>query len=146
MRQSIGAAALIRRQDEGQTLYLAQWNPRWQKYNFISGHKRPDETFRQCLEREVNEELHLHKDVDFVVAGEPLSHVEYTAWSEGAKAQTQYTTELFSLQLNGNAARRRVDENPANRWLTEDEIQSAKCADGAPVSETMRFLLSKLKE
>ena len=95
MRQSIGAEALICRQDEGQALYLAQWNQRWQKYNFVGGHKQPDETFRQCLEREINEELHLQKDVDFVVAGEPLAHVDYTSWSESARSRRNTRRNSF---------------------------------------------------
>ena len=59
MRQSIAAFAVIRRDERGQTLWLAQWNPKWGAYHFVGGHKRPEETFRECLVREIGEELHL---------------------------------------------------------------------------------------
>ena len=145
MRQSTAAVALIRRQQRGQTVWLAQWNPGWQRYHFVAGHKRPNETFRECAEREIGEELDLQKGSDFTVDEEPLAHLEYTAWSEGAKAETNYTAELFQVELNGYAAWERVEANTANRWLSKEEIRSGHCGDGAPVSETMRFFLSKVE-
>jgi 8-oxo-dGTP pyrophosphatase MutT (NUDIX family) len=143
MRQSAAAVALIRRQNDGQTLWLAQWNPRWQKYHFVSGHKRPDETFLQCMVRELGEELGLEEGTGFRVAAEPLAHLEYTAWSESAGAETRYTLELFEVELVGAVAQQRVDADPANRWLTREEIRLERCEDGKPVSPTMARLLPK---
>jgi 8-oxo-dGTP pyrophosphatase MutT (NUDIX family) len=144
MRQSHAAVALIRREEAGQTLWLTQWNPKWERFHFVSGHKRPDETFRQCLVREVEEELRLREGIDFVAGTEPVAHVEYTAWSENAKADTAYTMELFNVRLTGEEARRTVDADPENRWLTEAEIQGERCADGKSVSPTMKLLLSQV--
>src|SRR5262245_472085 len=99
MRQSIAGLALIRRQQDGRTLWLAQWNPKWQRYNFVSGHKRPDESFRDCVVREVGEELGLSAGTDFHAAAEPLAHLEYTDWSESARQETAYVMELFEVRL-----------------------------------------------
>jgi 8-oxo-dGTP pyrophosphatase MutT (NUDIX family) len=145
MRQSIASVALIRRQQDNQTLWLAQWNPRWQKYHFVSGHKRPDETFRECMGREIGEELGLSEDIDFQLPAAPLAHLEYTAWSDSAGAETAYTMELFEVDLIGSAAREKVEINPENRWLTEEDIRSESCKDGKPVSATMTLLLSMLR-
>ena len=41
---SEAAVALIRRKQDGQTVWLAQWNDKWQAYHFVSGQKRLDET------------------------------------------------------------------------------------------------------
>jgi len=142
MRQSVAAVALIRRQRDGQTLWLAQWNPRWQKYHLVSGHKRPDETFRECLVRELGEELGLREGTDFQMTPEAFARLEYTAWSESAGADTAYTMELFEVKLIGPAAREKVDANPGNRWLSDEEIRSERCDDGKAVSTTMRLLLS----
>ena len=144
MRESTAGVALIRRRQDGKTLWLAQWNSHWQGYHFVAGHKRAEETFRQCAEREVAEELHLEAGTDFTVAAEPLARLEYTAWSESAKAETRYTVELFPVELNGEGARQRVESDAANRWLSEEEIHSGRCGDGARVSETMQFLLSRV--
>ena len=40
----------------------------------------------------------------FRVAAEPLAHLEYVAFSQGAGAETAYTIELFEVELLGDAA------------------------------------------
>lgn len=142
MRQSNAAVALIRRLQDGQTHWLAQWNPRWQKYHFVSGHRRPEETFRECMVRELGEELGLHEGVDFQIPTGSPAHFEYTAWSESAAANTAYTVELFEVELVSFVARQKVDTDTQNRWLTDEEIRSKRCEDGKPVSPTMGLLLS----
>lgn len=145
MRQSVAAIALICRHENGQVLWLAQWSRSWQRYHFVGGHKRPDESFRSCAIREITEELDLMEGEEFLVADQPRAHLEYTAWSIGTKEQTQYTMELFDVGLPDDTAQRKVAADPQNRWLTETEIREQSCADGRPVSETMILLLSKAK-
>ena len=143
MRESIAAAALIRREQDGQTYWLAQWNLHWQRYHFVGGHKRPHESFRECVIREVREELGLCEGADFHAAPEPLAHLEYTAWSESAQQETNYTIELFEVQLVSETARQKVDADKRNRWLAKDELRLQRTAEDMPVSETMALLLSK---
>jgi len=144
MRESLAALAVIRRQqDDGNTLWLAQWNSHWRRYHFVGGHKRPNESFHECMVREVAEELQLTQHVDCLVPDEPLAHLEYTAWSESARAETAYTMELFEVELTGEAAVAKLDADPKNRWLTPGEIRSLRCEDGQLVSETMPLLLQK---
>lgn len=142
MRTSVAAVALIRRECEGRTLWLAQWNPHWHHYHFVGGHRLAGESFRRCLIREVAEELGLCEGADYVAVG-PVAHLQYTAWSRSAKAETAYTIELFEVRLAGEAARRKVDANPSNRWLAEAEMSNRRCEDGQQVSETMALLLRK---
>jgi 8-oxo-dGTP pyrophosphatase MutT (NUDIX family) len=140
MRQSVSAIAIIRRQVGAETLWLAQWNGRWQRFHFIGGHKHDEESFRQCLIREVTEELEIAEGPGFLVADRPLAHLDYTAWSAGAAQETHYVLEVFEVQLSGDAVQQ-VDAGPQNRWLTADEIRENRCRDGALVSETMLLLL-----
>jgi ADP-ribose pyrophosphatase YjhB (NUDIX family) len=142
--QSVAAFALIRRVEQCQTLWLAQWNPRWGCYNFVGGHKRPDESFRDCVAREVSEELGLHAGKNCSVAADPVAHLTYSAWSASARQNTQYTIELFEVGLADSDARSNVDANPDNRWISEREILTKCCDDGKPVSDTMELLLSKV--
>jgi hypothetical protein len=96
--------------------------------------------------RELGEELGLREGVDFRLVPEPLAHLEYTAWSESAGAETAYTMELFEVELVEPAARQKVDANPANRWVTKEEIRSERAEHGEPVSPTMGLILSRLDE
>ena len=80
-------------------MWLAQWNPKWERYHFVSGHKRANESFRECMIREVGEELNLREDIEFTVAADPLARVEFEAWSESAEVETSYTMELFKVRF-----------------------------------------------
>jgi 8-oxo-dGTP pyrophosphatase MutT (NUDIX family) len=141
MRSSVAAIALIRRETGGQALWLARWNSNWNAFSFVGGHKEEDETFRECLIREVTEELGLEPDADFVVAEKAHSHLEYIGWSDGARAQTAYTMELYPLELTGDFSHEKIDSDPENRWLEPAEIQAYRTKDGKAVSGTMALLL-----
>ncbi|MGO9465409.1 MAG: tetratricopeptide repeat protein [Isosphaeraceae bacterium] len=143
MRQSEAAVALIRRIQDGQTLWLAQWNPKWRRFHFVSGHRRPDETFRQCLVREVAEELELGEGADYQVSPAPPMHLEFTDFSESTQTETCYIMELFGVEL-GSAAYPKVDRNAENRWLSEAEIEAGQTHDGRPVSATMKRMLGAI--
>jgi 8-oxo-dGTP pyrophosphatase MutT (NUDIX family) len=143
MRKSLAAVALICRQQAGPTEWLAQWNPSWRCYNFVGGHKLPEETFHQCLVREVQEELDLLAGRDYVVAAKPLAQLDYAAWSQSAGQETLYSMALFDVQLIGAAAGQQIAADPRNRWLTEAEIKAKLASDGQAVSDTMQLLLYK---
>ena len=145
MRQSIAAAALIRREQEGQVLWLAQWSRSWHCFHLVGGHKRPDESFRACLVREIAEELDLREEADYEMAAEPTGHLEFTAWSQRTNEDTAYTTELFEVTLHDGPPREKVEADPENRWLSEAEIRSGHTADGKPVSPTMGLILAKIQ-
>jgi 8-oxo-dGTP pyrophosphatase MutT (NUDIX family) len=144
MRESIAAVALICREDSSQMRWLAQWNPKWRSFNFISGHKRPDESFQECLLREVEEELGLQRDIDFNADAHPVAQLDFVAWSESARAETRYRMELFDVHLTSEAVWSRVLVGPETRLVTEAEIASRRTADGRRVSETMQRLLDAL--
>jgi len=144
MRRSIAALAQICKKEDGQLRWLAQWNPNWKAFSFVGGHKRAEESFRECMVREIGEELGLVEGTDFVMAGTPAAHLEYNAWSHGAREETAYTMELFDVQLEPSA-RAAIEANSANRWLSEDEIRTGRSADGRPVSETVSLILTKAR-
>lgn len=141
MRNSVAAIALIQREIDGHTEWLARWNRNWNAFSFVGGHKEPGETFRDCLIREVIEELGLEPDADFHVAESPQSHLEYVGWSDGARAQTAYTMELYPVDLTGDFTHEKIDDDADNRWLSAQEIQSSRTQDGKAISGTMALLL-----
>jgi len=144
LRKSIASVALICRQWNGEVRWLARWNKNWGCYNFVGGHKHDDETFRECVIREICEELELEEDRDFRVGAAPQVHVNYVAWSESAETETLYSIDLFPVELRGETARRTLASATNVRWLGRDEILGQECADGKPVSPTMKRLLNDL--
>jgi 8-oxo-dGTP pyrophosphatase MutT (NUDIX family) len=144
MRTSHGSFALITRRNGSGTELLTQWNERWKAFSFVGGHKGDAETFRDCLSREVSEELTLIDGKDFRVGEGPVLHTEYTAWSHGAKAETVYKHEIYLVELVAAKAEGVVTSSHQNRWLTEDEIIAGMTHDGRAVSSTVRRILSQI--
>jgi 8-oxo-dGTP pyrophosphatase MutT (NUDIX family) len=145
-RRSIAAVALIRRRDAGQTVHLTQWNPKWQALYFVSGHKRPTETFRECIVREIGEELGLVSDVDCRLPDEPVGQLRFQAWSEAARTFTSYEFAIYEVTLTGDSALAKIMANPDNRWVTEAEILAGLCTDGTRISPTMTRVLTALSQ
>jgi 8-oxo-dGTP pyrophosphatase MutT (NUDIX family) len=142
MRKSEAALAVIRRARDSGSRWLALWNAKWDAFHFVGGHRHPGETFRECMVREISEELGLRDGTDCRVEPAPLAHLDYTAWSNHARVDTEYAMELFAVELFEHAERS-LDSNPSVRWLTDDEIRLERCQDGRPVSPTMGFLLAR---
>lgn len=108
----------------------------------MGGHRHEDETFRECLVREILEELHLMEWTHYrVLPPEPLSHLEYSAWSESAQQETHYSMEVYSVALEEETPYRHLITERPIRWLTRDEIEGGAGATGKPVSETMKRIL-----
>jgi ADP-ribose pyrophosphatase YjhB (NUDIX family) len=107
----------------------------------VSGHQEPGESFRECLIREVGEELGLVEGADFKASDAPRMELAFTAWSESAQARTHYVMALFDVELRADEAYRRVESDPANLWLTQDAIRSGHAQDDAAVSATMLQVL-----
>ena len=161
-RVSIASLAVIRRIDSGGAVrYLAQWNPKWEAFSSVGGHKREGESHRACLVREVAEELGVfpHPDDPDAAAAPPapegevprcvvgawsLGSLEYEAFSQSAKEMTRYRIALLEVELSPQAVAR-VSADAANAWLSAQEIDAGKAAGDRAVSETMRRHLDWLR-
>lgn len=144
MRESIGAVAIISREGPNGTEWLARWNSNWNSYGLVGGHKRDSESFRECIVREIHEELGLTEDRGVCIAPEPVADLHYTAWSERAKAETAYTLEVFHVDLQDIAFLGEILENMNCRWLTASEIRGRSCKDGTSISSTIQLVLEKI--
>lgn len=140
LRQSEGALAVIARSGSDGPEWLVRWNKKWQCYAFVGGHRHEDESFRECLVREVAEELEI-TDIECTVGQEPLARLEFVDWSESAQADTAYIHELFAAWLNDDSVIEKLGRDGRLRWLTSEEIRSQHGRDGSPVSATLsRYL------
>ena len=159
MRTSVSSLAVIRESSGGADRYLGQWNPAWAAFAFVGGHREADETARQCLVREVAEELRvapLAADPDAwvtakegvepavngdgaycTVSAEPVGVLEYEAFSQSAGVRTRYEVSLYEVSLSPVAVPL-AEANPENRWLSEEDIERGRCADGKAVSDTVQ--------
>jgi 8-oxo-dGTP pyrophosphatase MutT (NUDIX family) len=143
MRESEAAVAIIRSGEACQPAWLARWNDRWQAYHFVAGHRRSDETFRQCLIRELGEELRLAETTDYQAPRQPITTVEFVGFSERAQVETRYKMLPFHVELT-ETARSVVGNQSEVRWLSLSEIIKGQSNDGQRVSPTMRRLIEAM--
>jgi hypothetical protein len=145
LRTSEGAVALIRGKDRhGQDAVLAQWNERWGAFFLIGGHRDGTETFRQCVAREVVEELELARGEPHEFEVEPpYPPLEYVAWSRGYDQYTAYTMHRFEVKLTpaGLASVEANWDRLRLYWLTRSEISNLQTTDGRRVSETVQIVV-----
>jgi len=139
LRRSEGGIALIQRMIAGKREWLAQWNDNWKAFFFIGGHREGSETYRECVIREIEEELGLTA-VECPVAATVAHHLEYRAISSSAGELTQYTMELFETQPTTTGLEK-IARDPMNKWLGEEEIRRLEAHDGRAVSVSMQVLL-----
>lgn len=144
MRISEAGLALVTRTPAGGAPeFLTQWSRGWGMYSLVGGHREPGETFRECVAREVGEELGLAEGVGFAVATGPVKPAqEYTAVSGGAGVLTLYRVELYAVTLLTADAEAQASADPANRWLTRAEVDAGATADGQPVSAQVRTVFT----
>jgi 8-oxo-dGTP pyrophosphatase MutT (NUDIX family) len=139
MRESLAALALIENTSpENEPRWLVQWNAGWQRLALVGGHKRPAETYPECLRRETNEELGLVADCDFAAGDAPLARLNYVAWSQRAQEQTQYALEVYQVALLSAQALAQVTADTANCWVSAAEIERGVADDGRSISDQVQ--------
>lgn len=142
-RDSVSSVAIISRVEKKTKQWLTQWNGHWERYFLVAGHKHDDESPEECMVRELNEELGLISGQDYQLRFRKL--LEYKGWSTSAWLVTCYSLSAFDVELNPSAFDK-IKPDPANRWLTAQEIRSERCADDKLVSPTTRKVLDLLGE
>jgi ADP-ribose pyrophosphatase YjhB (NUDIX family) len=146
LRHSDGAVALIRGTDRyGHSGWLAQWNEGWGAFFLIGGHREEGESFRDCLAREVREELDVKPgEADGFEVGAESPPLDFVAWSRRAGEYTEYAMRAFVVTL---AAERLAAVNAAEKslhlhWLRPEEVREHETTDGRRVSETVEVILT----
>ena len=138
--------ALFTRNGENGVEYLAQWNSRWQRYNFVGGKQEQQETPRECVLREVEEELQLDFESDFHVSESAICKLRFTEISERTGKATDYHFAMFQAHFTGQEVAGTISDRSENRWLTVTEIVSQATDDGRAISRVMTMTIRKLGE
>lgn len=143
MRISEASLALITRVNaQGETEYLTQWNEKWHAYSLIGGHREEGESFRECCIREVEEELGLTRDVDFILTDSPINpSLRFTGFSRSAQVDTMFVFELFEAMLCCSIGRL----NDCH-WVQFAEAKSGIAPDGRAIADQVFRTISHVKE
>ena len=138
-------AVFIRRQPGKPVRYLVRWNKKWQAFSLVGGHRSPEESFRQCCIREIEEELEIQDGLEFQVAETPLKELlEYSAHSNSTGYITEYKFAIYSATLQANAVIAENSGDRINRWVTPEEVKNGLTDDFLVISNQAQTVLQYL--
>ncbi len=141
MNHFTGSIALLRHPQQLENLWLAHWDARRQHFDFVTAERLDDESFRECLDREIAWVLDIRRGKDYIISSQARLHLDIPVESDDVV--TFYVGEFYIADLYGKAGRAMIEHNKELRWLTSDEVLSGQASDGAPVNPELVALLNK---
>ena len=131
--------ALLRHPEQMERLWLAWWNRREDAWDFVTAERLENESFRECLDREIAWVLPLQRSQQYLISSVARLHLDLSA----DEMETTCAVEFYVVDLYGRTAQEAVDSCDQLRWLSGSELLSGETADGAPVSPRLVKLLQK---
>jgi hypothetical protein len=141
MDKFVGAVALIRHPIELEKQWLAHWDPRYGHYDFVIAARLENDSFRECLDREIAWSLPLRKGKDYLISSVARLHLDATLLISGHSAPMPVTTEFFVVDLYGKSASARVADDPNTRWVTSSEVLDTTTKCGHSISPQLSTMI-----
>jgi len=141
MNHFTGSIALLRHPEQLENLWLAYWDARCKHFDFVTAERLDDESFRECLDREIAWVLDLRRAKDYIISSQARLHLDLPV--ESTDGESFYVVEFYVTDLYGKASRAMVELNKDARWLTSDEVLSGQTSEGVPVNPSLVELLHR---
>lgn len=141
MNQFAGSIALIRHPEYLEDQWLAYWEEGRKRYDFVTAERLDNESFRDCLDREVAWVLDIRRGKDYIISSQARLHLDLPIDSEIAGAF--FVTEFYIVDLYGKSGFASVELNKQLRWLTSEEVLSGRTVDGGLLNPALVALLNK---
>jgi hypothetical protein len=142
MRRYFRSLALIPRVNEERSSWFCQWNQVDGWFDFVTGERLDNESFRDCIDREVSNTLGLGPK-DYLVANMAQLNLEFAAVLPGEAEASHVSVAFFIVNPYGKTSRQMLESHPGGRWLTGGELLEGKTTDGIPVSPVVTYLLKR---
>jgi hypothetical protein len=124
-------------------LWLAVWDNRHCHFDFVIAERLENDSFRECLDREIAWKLPLRKGKDYLISSVARLHLD-TAFSAAKQTSLMlYSIELFIVDLFGKMAAQSLANDPNLRWLSSNEVLSGKTNCGRNISPRLVSLITK---
>lgn len=141
MQTLIRSIAMIRKPAEHRSTWLARWQPPTRCYDFVMAEPLEEESFRECIDREVSWVLQLERRRDYLVANMAQINLDFCEALPGDAHETHIVAAFYIVDLYRKSAWERVDSDPENRWVTASEIYAGQARDDRPIDPNLRFLI-----
>ncbi len=143
MNSFVGSIALIRHPEQLERQWLAHWDRSAEQYEFVTAERLEQESWRECLDREIAWSLNLRRGKDYIMSSAARLHFEAQLPVPGNEEETVFVVEFYVTDLYGGAALGVLDRNPDTCWLSGHELLSGVTAEGKSVAPILVMLLTK---
>lgn len=135
--------ALIRHHDEPEQHWLAFWNVSAKQFSFVVAERLENESWRECLDRELAWELDLRRGKDYLISSMARLHYEEAVVEPGSDEPSKLEIEFYVVDPYGQTGREAFRELPDSRWLSNEELRSGSCKSGEAIDPWLVDLLRK---
>lgn len=136
------SVALIPEDSESNSRWLCLWDNNRSCFDCVTAERGDNESFRDCIHREVLESLDLTKR-DVLVSNMAQLNLEFVHTLPESTSDTHVAVSFYLVHLYSETARQAVKEMVEGRWLTGKELLHGETTDGWAVSPTLSYLLRR---
>ena len=142
MEKYIRGVAMIPQDYADQNHWYAHWCYIQGHYDFISGERQADETFRTAVERSVVGVLELTSR-DLLISNMAQLNLEFHDTLPPEADPRHVIVAFYLVNLYRRSAHSTVSDNPDGRWLSNQELLAGTTSEGLPISPTLTALLHR---
>jgi hypothetical protein len=142
MQKYARGLALIPQGNGARSTWFCHWDQENTRFDFVTSERVGDESFRDCIDREIVMKLGLRTN-DFLVANMAQLNLEFAAVLPGYEESNHVMVAFFLVQLYSRASRQKLKSFPGGRWLTGHELLEGKTTDGEAVNPVLTYLLKR---
>ena len=138
----VGSIGMIRHPDFPEQKWLGSWNPSAGQFSFVFAEKIGNDTFRECLDREIGWLLPLRRGRDYLISSMARIHLETELITRPGSSDA-FVVELFVVDLYGKQSLASINQADELSWLTVSELIQGKTNEDLPIAPTLVQLLRK---
>lgn len=136
------SVALIPDWAESNSKWSCVWDNVRSCFDFVTAERSGNESFRDCIHREVLEALSLTKR-HVLVANMAQLNLEFVDALPESTSDSHIAVSFYLVHLYSRAARLAGKEMVEGRWLTGKELLNGETTDGWRVSPNLSYLLRR---
>ena len=140
MGKFVGSIGMIRHPVDIERRWLCRWDPRFGHFSFIFAERLGDDSFRECLDRELGWVLPLRRGRDYLISSMARIHLETELETE-TDQKMQFFVELYVVDLYGKQGIQAIDQADDLAWLSSSELMDGKTSEMCPVDATLVKLI-----
>lgn len=137
----VGSIGLIRDQREDGTRWLVHKPENREHYSLIQAERLGDESWRDCLDREITWLLELVSGRDYIISS--VARLRFDTELAERGGSVRYVVEFYVVDLYGSRGKQALDNDAACRWVRTAELTQGTLEDGKTVNPIHAVLLSR---